>query len=350
MSNGGFATLVKRVKIRGFLETQTPLHIGAGRGLGVTGSDLPVVKDPFDRPFIPGSSMKGVLRSQIEAVIRGLNESGNRRLWTCDVVAGAYCVHPNDWDKGPEDILPRVCDVCRLFGAPYVASKVSISDLPVEEGTWDPHLFQVRDGIAIDRESLTVSGKKKFDLEVVPPGVRFRMEIVVENPDDHELGLLYWALDLFNQGSAWLGGNGTRGLGRIRVGVSEVQEVSPASLLTAPPPPGDPENSSQELPEPFKALVDLLRGRGGQDRVDRIIKDITSSGYSDKKLKEAYGIKDRERLLKLAEEKGLIRLEAGKAVLVAGEQPAAEVRKEEADRLQVELQKYLPALRRKVQG
>ena len=39
----------------------TPLHPGAGRAPGVV--DLPVIRDPFGLPYIPGSSLKGSLKS-----------------------------------------------------------------------------------------------------------------------------------------------------------------------------------------------------------------------------------------------------------------------------------------------
>src|SRR6201988_2215846 len=43
------------------------LHIGAGKGsLEIGGADNPVVKDAFGRPYVPGSSLRGKLRSLLE--------------------------------------------------------------------------------------------------------------------------------------------------------------------------------------------------------------------------------------------------------------------------------------------
>jgi len=39
----------------------TPIHVGAGRSPGIV--DLPVVRDMFGLPYLPGSSLKGVLKS-----------------------------------------------------------------------------------------------------------------------------------------------------------------------------------------------------------------------------------------------------------------------------------------------
>src|SRR5438093_10038441 len=53
--------------LSGDLECQTGLHIGAGKGsLEIGGADNPVVKDAFGLPYIPGSSLRGKLRSLLE--------------------------------------------------------------------------------------------------------------------------------------------------------------------------------------------------------------------------------------------------------------------------------------------
>lgn len=227
-----FGVLRKRVKLTGYIETQAPLHIGIGRALGATGSDLPIMTDLTGRPIIPGSSFKGALRSQVEALIRGLNASGNRSLWSCDVVAEQWCIrNKQDWERDPQFILLKACDVCKLFGGPYVASKVFISDMAATDETWHSSMLQVRDGVAIHRESLTARHRGKFDFEIISPGVRFSMDIVLDNPEDYETGLLMRALDLFNDGFAFLGGQNSRGTGKIKVVVEQSHEVTPEAFL-----------------------------------------------------------------------------------------------------------------------
>lgn len=45
----------------------TGLHIGtAGNSLDIGGVDNPVIKDVYGKPYIPGSSLKGKLRSLME--------------------------------------------------------------------------------------------------------------------------------------------------------------------------------------------------------------------------------------------------------------------------------------------
>src|SRR5258708_8190200 len=53
--------------LEGDLHCESGLHIGAGKGsLEIGGADNPVVKDAFGRPYVPGSSLRGKLRSLLE--------------------------------------------------------------------------------------------------------------------------------------------------------------------------------------------------------------------------------------------------------------------------------------------
>ena len=64
-----FETFKNRLEIKGKLTTVTALRISAGRSSEPIGSDLPVIKDMLGRPFIPGSSFKGALRSRLESFL-----------------------------------------------------------------------------------------------------------------------------------------------------------------------------------------------------------------------------------------------------------------------------------------
>src|SRR5260370_42237672 len=59
--------LIGKLILQGELQCETGLHIGAGKGsLEIGGADNPVVKDAYGRPYIPGSSLRGKLRSLLE--------------------------------------------------------------------------------------------------------------------------------------------------------------------------------------------------------------------------------------------------------------------------------------------
>ncbi|MCE4605947.1 MAG: type III-B CRISPR module RAMP protein Cmr4 [Desulfurococcales archaeon] len=59
----------------------TNIHIGAGRSPGIV--DLPVIRDPYGYPYIPGSSFKGALKSHLGR-LNGCIENGSIK---CDGTA-----------------------------------------------------------------------------------------------------------------------------------------------------------------------------------------------------------------------------------------------------------------------
>src|SRR6202790_4768050 len=59
--------LIGKLILSGELHCETGLHIGAGKGsLEIGGADNPVVKNAFGLPYIPGSSLRGKVRSLLE--------------------------------------------------------------------------------------------------------------------------------------------------------------------------------------------------------------------------------------------------------------------------------------------
>ena len=62
-----------RLVYTGELVCHTAVRIGAGRSIEPVGTELPVIKDAQEQPFIPGSSLKGVLRSRVETFVRAVN-------------------------------------------------------------------------------------------------------------------------------------------------------------------------------------------------------------------------------------------------------------------------------------
>ena len=80
-----------------------------------------------------------------------------------------------------------------------------------------------RDGVSIDREKETV--ENKYDFEVVGRGARFGLEIVADNLESEEVGLLFLILRELEQGRIMVGGFKGRGLGRVRLIGTQVEMV-----------------------------------------------------------------------------------------------------------------------------
>jgi CRISPR-associated RAMP protein (TIGR02581 family) len=237
-----FEKFENRYIFKGCLTTKTALHIGIGGTLEPVGSDNPVIKDAFGRPYIPGSSFKGVLRSRIEALLRPMDTRENRTLACNPVVEKEWCITREKMNKLRQkvrngeindekftNILSKEsCLTCQLFGSPWFASKVKIKDLYLhlqEDEEWIGEI-EIRDGVAIDRDTETAGEGKKFDFETIPPATGFGVEIVVDNATPEELGLLFIGLKEFDQGVLPIGGNVSRGLGKVGIEWYEFEVVN----------------------------------------------------------------------------------------------------------------------------
>jgi CRISPR-associated RAMP protein (TIGR02581 family) len=224
-----FAALKNRLTVRGTLIAETGLRIGAGRDTEVTGNDLPVLRDVLDRPFLPGASLKGVLRAQAEGLVRALDEKAARDLNEIETHQSkkvtplkekyqqARIRGDDNWDhKLTEEIVEASTPVEQTFGAPWLAGRLFVKDAHVVEDYWFGQ-YEVRNGVAINRDTETQQGGFLYDYEVVPAGSRFQFELVLENAEPWQLGMVWLLLKPWRRGDIQVGGFRTRGLGYVRL-------------------------------------------------------------------------------------------------------------------------------------
>lgn len=217
-----FDTFKNRLELKGVLTTVTALRISQGRSMEPIGSDLPVVKDAFDRPLIPGSSFKGAMRSRLESFLRAIDSdlAGNPAIeeeWSIpsDDMRTLKERFSNDFAL-TEAILAKTDLVSLLFGSPWLSSKLQIQDLSVLPENWFGQ-YQERDGVAIDRDTETAAEGKLYNFQVVPAGTLFQFRAIVENAEEWELGLLMVGLHQFETQQIPLGGGRSRGLGVVKL-------------------------------------------------------------------------------------------------------------------------------------
>ena len=244
-----FTRFHNRLRVTGTLRLRTALRVGAGRSTAAAEVDLPVVKDETERPYIPGSSFKGALRAYTEALLRALEAQRERDpnkepALSCMSVskaerglsyAEAGCLTTelvkdkkdklaDDPERLDRELWEESCWACRVFGAPWLASRVLIKDLQVDESSWFKR-YQLRDGVAIDRDTETASEGKLYQFEAVPAGTCFHFELVAENLTPEEQGLLFLGLRAFERGQVPLGGARSRGLGWVELTDLQVEET-----------------------------------------------------------------------------------------------------------------------------
>jgi len=184
--------LKKNFKIK--IEVVTGLHIGIGSDRPeIGGIDNPFIKDPISKlPYIPGSSLKGKLRSLLEVEAK--------EIYKKEVISTAF--------GGDENTPTRL-----LF------RDVNLVDKDKEMFQSGKYQTEIKTEIKIDRKTGTASHGALRTIERVPPTIEFEGEVLIRslNQTDEELNIniLDKAIELLN--NDYLGGSGSRGYGAVKV-------------------------------------------------------------------------------------------------------------------------------------
>lgn len=210
-------------KLDGIITLKSGLHIGSGNmEMHIGGTDSPVIKHPHTlEPYIPGSSLKGKVRSLLEM------ESG----LMCDTEGHVLSVKILDIDKVKKD--PKLKEKCeailKIFGTSGAdqedetnlgPTRVSFSDCFLDddwkkmakENRW--MLTEEKSENVIDRIRGTAHDPRF--IERVPEGTKFKFVItykILQDGDENLFDILLKGLKLLEMDT--LGGNGSRGYGRI---------------------------------------------------------------------------------------------------------------------------------------
>lgn len=212
--------LVKKIFINGNITAVSGLHIGGSNlGLSIGGVDNAIVRNPLDNyPYVPGSSLKGKMRSLLE---RLENKIGTEQMG--DVKYGPY-----------QRISDPSTNIPKIFG---IASDDKKVDEPVSRLiVRDCHLTQdsrerlekmvgadmpyseVKTEVVIDR---ITSRAMPRQIERVPAGTEFNIEIILNifHGDDESAMLKDVLRALCLVQDDYLGGSGTRGSGQVKISV-----------------------------------------------------------------------------------------------------------------------------------
>src|SRR6202035_619910 len=219
--------LIGKLLLEGELTCETGLHVGAGKGsLEIGGSDNPVVKDAFGRPYVPGSSLRGKLRSlweqtsglavPAELVYLSKRKGQEVRIHQSDRPDDEICLlfgrNPGRMDRVAGEALDtRAATPARLaiYDAPLDAASITAQ---MRENL-DDEITEVKSENAIDR---VTSQANPRTLERVPAGARFHVRMVLDVLCEEDKALaarLIEGLRLLEDDS--LGGGGSRGRGRV---------------------------------------------------------------------------------------------------------------------------------------
>jgi CRISPR-associated protein Csm3 len=211
----------------------TGLHIGgSAAGLEIGAVDNPVIKDPLtDKPYIPGSSLKGKLRSMAEWYFGLIEKHPKHKSYQAYDCAELAKSKPQSEGSKEYQRWQAAYTVGRLFGAasddPDIRLTCGPSRLTVRDACLTPESEQylqrvLGEGVfteiktenALDR---VTSEANPRPIERVPAGAEFDLTLIVDiyQPQDVQLLRdLFTFLNLVEQSS--LGGGGSRGSGQIK--------------------------------------------------------------------------------------------------------------------------------------
>ena len=168
--------------------------------------------------YIPGSSLKGVVRGFVEKALRTLDDRTSWR-WACDTFPdlASSCAKQLGKEENSATIYSKSCGACRIFGHTRLKGRVAFTDLsPLDEVR-----TEVRYGVAISRLSHAVA-QGPFEMEVAVSGT-FGGHLVLENFEIWQLGLLALSLESVNQGLIKVGFGKNRGFGEVSLRVEEAR-------------------------------------------------------------------------------------------------------------------------------
>lgn len=235
MSNNN-GQLVKKILVKGTITAKTGLHIGGSSvGMSIGGADATVVRNPIsNEPFIPGSSLKGKMRSLLEKVY-AINKFGPSIGE--QIKNGPYTEYIKAGNGITEEQVKPINLIIDLFGTMPEKIKgetkptsrlivrdcelVNTEELANSKDT-DMPFTEVKTEVVIDRITSAATPRQ---LERVPAGAVFNMRLILNvyaNDNEKELvNKIFEGLALVQ--NDYLGGKGTRGSGEVEITVNELK-------------------------------------------------------------------------------------------------------------------------------
>jgi len=214
------------------IKTLSPLHIGSEKALGF-GVDNPIVKikrNGKEIPVIPGSSIKGVLRSHFYRLANsGVLEKLGFRVFKGDLneferkFAGLSC----------EEKMKKIGELGtleKLFGISGLASPLRIADAEPEEGNWS---IGTRTHVKIDPKKDRAEKGKLFSVEFVEGVFNFKIvfdELKSDYEDVNEFFQKIFYEQLKRGLEIHLGGMKSRGYGLCQIKIKKAWKYTAEGL------------------------------------------------------------------------------------------------------------------------
>jgi len=252
-----FSIFKNKYIISGKLNVETALHISSGIEEGE--KDAPFItvdnKSENKKFYIPGSSFRGYLRSQLERLLskenkfiffidknedKTLNEGEVKLIFGYTNLLKTEKKDGKDKYVEDEDVIRRVLEeflennvIDRILkdkakkdeevqkeGKKYssMAGKIHISDMEIIDNVDSVQ----RDGIEIDRETGATKRGGKFNYDIIPAETKFKFEMELDNIEKYQLDLIKLALINIREGDLF-GGKLSRGIGKCKLEIDKIE-------------------------------------------------------------------------------------------------------------------------------
>ena len=174
------------------------------------------------RFYLPGSSLKGILRRGAENVIARWKPELTHAGVPFDNRAGKAIDEQRKTPHSPSsaEIYAQAGPFERCFGHTSLRGRWVIADAYLANES--EARVVVRDGVGIDRHSGAAAHNVKFQYEAIAAG-HFKTTLTLVNYELWQLGLVAHLLAELDAGNITIGYGARRGLGRVRVGVNGIR-------------------------------------------------------------------------------------------------------------------------------
>jgi len=225
--------LESRVIFSGTLVTKSNFRIGAAEETGISFSEMPILRteihdkegNRFVIPYIPSSSLKGVLRSEFARLIGTPENNGEqeKHSFETNIIFGGKVITDknNGEDNGKRKDFAALLKIMDSFPLEYLVRTEN------------------KTSVLIKRESRTAKKGGLFNMEVVSPGTKFHFKAILDNisPESKAFKLLRFVINELACGHLTLGGGTSRGYGLFEIpDLKIIYYGTPRQLLGLSPP------------------------------------------------------------------------------------------------------------------
>jgi Uncharacterized protein predicted to be involved in DNA repair (RAMP superfamily) len=232
MTDRGGRRMIARIRARGWLRTESPLHVG---GLSSDPSDaLPIAVDGLGRLYVPGTTLAGVLRHWMlgaAAWLRTPPDPADEDPYELNELWGYV-------PEGNDDERARASRV--IVADALIATDIRLDEYGLPAALLDPGRLEFRPSVGIDRRTGAAAPEFLYGRAVIPVGHYIRLALDIEcyrdpERDEARMGAMLAALA---DGEIRVGAATGKGFGAVRLLEDGLELVvdrfdSPEGLLAA---------------------------------------------------------------------------------------------------------------------